>query len=1057
MRRITVFTICAVVLATAAPALADPPYPAVLPDFAHPSTPHYRLFSPYGGNLDRPVLVIHVQFDDMPPLRSDDDLARRFFGGAGARNAQAWYREQSYGRLRISPAREAVGARDGVVRVNAGPSGPFFQPPDITSDDPRELGELRLLRMNRRALELAAAAGVDFSGFDTRPTDGRITNDELIVVTLLDPNPAGGGAVRSHEAVRLNGKDLALRVAIVPSSIDLMTLVHELGHALTDARDFYGFGVGSLALWGPTGPPDDNVHGASAYEKVHLGWLEPTVVVRDGYYSVRPSHAYPDAFVLYDPTTLPFLAQDRYFLVENRELAAQTYDEAASDRGLVIWRVADRFHDTQTEHLRPVELMRPDGARVPGCIDADVDGRLDEDPLDRGDNDGNGRVDEDPVDGMDNDRDTRVDEDGPGFIDNDGDGRVDEDGGDGLDNDKDGRFDEDGLDDIDNDGDGRKDEDGGGNGCSGGSDTDAWDPGDPRTPQRTMSRPWLDGAPSNLAVRAIERPAGDGSIRAFFDVRGPYGVLADCFASGTGLRTVYSGRTNTFSFPVMNTGESPDTFQFSIAGPSGWTPSAPVTRTLAAGQGATVVLGLTAPAVSPDATYTAMVTARSTTAGRPGSQCFAPLAVTLDATAIQYLGPSALPWGEPAGWRARAVNASTGAPVAGAPVRFRLVQNGSVVLEASATTDSAGTAAANPPLPFGFGPGTLFIDIDRVRNQGPASLAIPYTVTDRRGRLAYTGQLAADYSDPLGVSARLVDARTEEPLARRSVGVYIGGRGIFRETDANGMVAGAIVLDSPAGLVDVTLGIARYPFFPGWDYVTVPEVVGVDKETIGRFTYTGDSVTSSLDPRLAIVAEEEPDGSPGDIDRATAALTLRGLLSNATTPVGTADVDPGGGASVLANGLLPDVYGVDVAVPAVNTYWEGGVNDVAELVVYDPSRFVTGEGLGGDDKAVEFSVAVRFADGRPTGFVKVTVEGQSFTGTDVHWLVAQGGRSVIQAAGEYGGEAAVLRLRAYDESQPGAGIDHIAGEISTASRTVRTGDVVLAVGEIVVGTSAPAS
>ena len=48
----------------ATPAAADPPYPAQLPDLAHPDHPHDWLYNPVDGRRTRPVLVLHVRFSD---------------------------------------------------------------------------------------------------------------------------------------------------------------------------------------------------------------------------------------------------------------------------------------------------------------------------------------------------------------------------------------------------------------------------------------------------------------------------------------------------------------------------------------------------------------------------------------------------------------------------------------------------------------------------------------------------------------------------------------------------------------------------------------------------------------------------------------------------------------------------------------------------------------------------------------------------------------------------------------------------------------------------------
>jgi hypothetical protein len=83
-------------------------------------------------------------------------------------------------------------------------------------------------------------------------------------------------------------------------------------------------------------------------------------VEKDGYYDVRRADTTGDAFVLYDPAR----GTNDYFIVENRERTGGTYDQSASDNGLVIWRADDSKFGNGS--LRAIEIMRVDGATKPG-------------------------------------------------------------------------------------------------------------------------------------------------------------------------------------------------------------------------------------------------------------------------------------------------------------------------------------------------------------------------------------------------------------------------------------------------------------------------------------------------------------------------------------------------------------------------------------------------------------------------------------------------------------------------------------------------------------------
>ncbi len=91
------------------------------------------------------------------------------------------------------------------------------------------------------------------------------------------------------------------------------------------------------------------------------------------------------------------------------------------------WRVGDGAHPWI---LRPVtgrlDLGRSWGAEV--VVDDDLDGLIDEDPVELIDNDGDGTFNEDPVDPqVDNDGDGLLNEDPTNNLDDDGDGFIDED------------------------------------------------------------------------------------------------------------------------------------------------------------------------------------------------------------------------------------------------------------------------------------------------------------------------------------------------------------------------------------------------------------------------------------------------------------------------------------------------------------------------------------------------------------------------------------------------------------------------------------------------------
>ena len=338
------------VLALALASLARADYPASLPDFAAAPAGSGSDFNATNGNLDRPMLVIYEHFTDVAEPAGHDAawLARRVFGVFPS--VADYFRAVSFGRFLLTPAYETSGGYDGVVEVTTGTAAEH----DARTEEQR----------NRLALTLADEH-VDYAGFDT-DGNGVVTTRELRVLRVHTPRGTGdycGNNRGPGGGPPLDGVAVSPIVAVVGGNANLITTIHETGHALVP-RDFYGFGVGRLDLYGPTcSPTSTPLFGVDAYLKVHLGWVDPTVVTRDGYYTVPRADATPRAFVLYDHAHGPA----DYFLVENRRIEAGTYDQSATDSGLVIWRVDETQFASGSESVRPLEIIRPDGRTNPGC------------------------------------------------------------------------------------------------------------------------------------------------------------------------------------------------------------------------------------------------------------------------------------------------------------------------------------------------------------------------------------------------------------------------------------------------------------------------------------------------------------------------------------------------------------------------------------------------------------------------------------------------------------------------------------------------------------------
>ena len=312
------------------------------------------LYTAANGANPRPLLVIQTTFTDLPTpaTLNEATTASRVFGPAFP-NLADYYSATSFGKMTFTPAAETCGtANNGVVTVNVGNSVTF-----LAKSDPD---------LNRTVLDAVNALGcVDFSKFD-RNNDGKLTDDEIGFLHI-DATTRNCGATRGITSGAVyNGKtiDPNRSMSDAAAGTNILTLAHEVGHQALGTRDLYGFGIGSYDLFGPTcGPPDSTMFEFGAWQKLHLGWVTPTVVNHDGYYDVLRADTNPSSFVLYDPDH----GTNDYFIVENREPTASTYDQSATDSGLVIMRADDSQYGSGVDTVRPIDIMRPDGTTNPGC------------------------------------------------------------------------------------------------------------------------------------------------------------------------------------------------------------------------------------------------------------------------------------------------------------------------------------------------------------------------------------------------------------------------------------------------------------------------------------------------------------------------------------------------------------------------------------------------------------------------------------------------------------------------------------------------------------------
>ena len=92
----------------------------------------------------------------------------------------------------------------------------------------------------------------------------------------------------------------------------------------------------------------------SPWAKIHLGWIEPVVVVRSARYTLPAVEQNPVAYVLYDPEH----GVDEYYILENRWPQASQYESGLPDSGLAIWHITEFYDDEPFNFLRGRKMVR---------------------------------------------------------------------------------------------------------------------------------------------------------------------------------------------------------------------------------------------------------------------------------------------------------------------------------------------------------------------------------------------------------------------------------------------------------------------------------------------------------------------------------------------------------------------------------------------------------------------------------------------------------------------------------------------------------------------------
>ena len=351
-------------------------------------------------------LVILAAFDGQAPLGTTAaNWNTRFFGAT--QSLSDYYDEVSYGRLQVGPAQDTHGTvDDGVVG---------WLPVSIPHPD----GDADAERLAAKAAIEASAPDVNYAAYDT-DGDGYIAPSELHVTVIAagyegsyQPLAGGAKAVWGHRWAFSNatGSEPAPvvdGVAVGDASLDssgtrrpggytmfgemhndhqatVGIVAHEFGHDLgwpdlydtDDHSESTAVGNWSVMGTGSWGRASGQLYqGQSpthpdAWSKSFQGWIDPVAV-----YDTATAASVP-AVAAASPSTAalrlgenPGGASDwtrlgtgtgEYFLVENRQRTAGTYDAALPGEGLLIWHINEARWDNDSNANRLVALEQADG------------------------------------------------------------------------------------------------------------------------------------------------------------------------------------------------------------------------------------------------------------------------------------------------------------------------------------------------------------------------------------------------------------------------------------------------------------------------------------------------------------------------------------------------------------------------------------------------------------------------------------------------------------------------------------------------------------------------
>ncbi len=199
----------------------------------------------------------------------------------------------------------------------------------------------------------------NFGPYDT-DNNGVVENEELTLFMIVSGDQGGAFHTWNRPNVATadtNGLGNPVSVegeySVTHEERHIGSYCHELGHdlGLPDLYDTDPWngntvtglseGIGNFGLMGGGSWTFSHL---TAWSKIQLGWITPTIITTNGYYTINDAETHAEAYILIDPGH----SNDEYFLIENRHPANSFYETVGwpvapsgtyPDSGIIIYHI----------------------------------------------------------------------------------------------------------------------------------------------------------------------------------------------------------------------------------------------------------------------------------------------------------------------------------------------------------------------------------------------------------------------------------------------------------------------------------------------------------------------------------------------------------------------------------------------------------------------------------------------------------------------------------------------------------------------------------------------